>query len=97
VDLDVEDTILIMVHKRIRKRESYDIDSVEIMDAIRKNGYSMEKKEVMDGLARLKSASYIRAYEELDKGRVKRYWGIEITPEGAMRAIDLLNQFRSGN
>ncbi|MEI6042930.1 MAG: hypothetical protein WCS37_00940 [Chloroflexota bacterium] len=98
MDLDLEDTILIMVHKRIRKRESYNIDSVEIRAALEKNGYPMEEKEVMEGLAQLKSAGYIRANEDKDglerNSHITRYWGLEITPKGAMRAIDLLNQFR---
>jgi hypothetical protein len=89
-----------MVHKRIRRRESYDIDSAEIRDAIRKNGYPIEEKELLDGLALLKSGGYIRASEDVDESdgsRITRYWSIEITPEGAMRAIDLLNQFRYGD
>jgi len=98
--MESEDTVLVMVHKRIRKRESYNIDSIEIIDAMAKNGYPMEEKEVLDSLGRLKTAGYIRAYEDReDSGntsRVSRYWGLEITPEGAMKAIDLMNQFRYG-
>ena len=99
--MDSEDSVLVMLHKRIRKRESYNIDSNEIYEALEKNGYPMEEKEVMDGLAKLKSAGYIRAYEDVEDvnggSRVVRYWGLEITPEGAMRAIDLMNQFRYGS
>ncbi len=95
-----EDTVLVMVHKRIRKRESYNIDSVEIISALEKNGYPMEEKEVMDSLASLKSQGYLRAYEDFADGnvgsKVTRYWGLEITPEGAMHAIDLMNKFRYG-
>jgi DNA-binding transcriptional ArsR family regulator len=98
--MDSEDTVLVMVHKRIRKRESYDIDSNEIIEALEKNGYPMEEPEVMGALAALKEAGYLRAYEDIEesggKSRVTRYWGLEITPEGAMRAIDLMNQFRYG-
>lgn len=99
--MDSEDSILVMIHKRIRKRENYNIDSNEIFDALEKNGYPMEDKEVMAGIAKLKSSGYIRAYEDVEDvnggSRVTRYWGLEITPEGAMRAIDLMNQFRYGN
>lgn len=98
-DLDSEATVLVMVHKRIRKRESYDVDSVEIISALEKNGYPMEEKEVLDSLGKLKEEGYLRAYEDVDDlggSKVTRYWGIEITPEGAMKAIDLMNQFRYG-
>lgn len=100
--MDSDESILVMIHKRIRKRESYNIDSIEITDALEKNGYPLEETEVLEGIAHLKQAGYIRAYEDVDdfgggQGRkVTRYWGIEITPEGAMKAIDLMNQFRYG-
>lgn len=102
-----DETVLLMIHKRIRKRESYDVDSVEITRALGENGYPMEENDVLVCMGHLKEAKYIRAYEDTDDfdmetgrrgtARVTRYWGIEITPEGAMRAIDVQNQFRYGN
>ncbi len=100
--MDSEGSILVMIHKRIRKRESYDIDSLEIISALEQNGYPMGEQEVMIGMAKLKEEGLIRAYEDVDDfgggagSRITRYWGIEITPQGAMRAIDLMNQFRYG-
>ncbi len=100
--MDSEGSILVMIHKRIRKRESYDIDSLEIISALAQNGYPMEEPEVLEGMAKLKEAGFIRAYEDVDDfgggtgSRITRYWGIEITPQGAMKAIDLMNQFRYG-
>ncbi len=96
--MESDGTVLVMVHKRIRKRESYDIDSVEIINALEKNGYPMEEEEVLTALGKLKTAGYLRAYEDYDASgkKVSRYWGLEITPEGAMHAIDLMNQFRYG-
>jgi hypothetical protein len=102
-----DDTVLLMIHKRIRKRESYDVDSVEITEALAQNGYPMEEDEVLQSMGHLKTDGCIRAYEDSTdfdpttgqriQTRVTRYWGIEITPEGAMRAIDVQNQFRYGN
>lgn len=102
-----DDTVLLMIHKRIRKRESYDVDSIEIVQALAQNGYPMEEKDVLASMGHLKEARYIRAYEDTadfdaETGQrvtayVTRYWSIEITPEGAMRAIDVQNQFRYGD
>ncbi|HEX2912202.1 MAG TPA: hypothetical protein VH186_15440 [Chloroflexia bacterium] len=100
--LDNDETILVMVHKRIRKRAGYDIDSVEIIRALEEQGYPLSEEEVLDGLGRLKEQGYLRAFEDRDdfspngSARITRYWGLEITPEGAMKAIDLMNQFRYG-
>jgi hypothetical protein len=97
VMMDNEETILVMVHKRIRKRAGYDLDSVDITNALEQNGYPMSEPEVLDGLGRLKELGYLRAFEDLgSNNQVTRYWGLEITPEGAMKAIDLMNQFRYG-
>ena len=99
-----DETVLLMIHKRIRKHESYDIDSVEITQALEQNGYPMSEAEVLESMGHLKEARFIRAYEDSsdwdeESGKrgpahVTRYWGIEITPEGAMRAINVQNQFR---
>lgn len=99
--LDNDETILVMVHKRIRKRAGYDLDSVDITQALGDLGYPLTEDEVLEGLGHLKRAGYLRAFEDTDESnrrnpRVVRYWGLEITPEGAMKAIDLMNQFRYG-
>jgi hypothetical protein len=97
VMMDNQETILVMVHKRIRKRAGYDIDSAEITTALEQSGYPMSEDDVLQGLAELKEAGYLRAFEDYgNDNRVIRYWGLEITPQGAMRAIDLMNQFRYG-
>lgn len=97
VMMDNEETILVMVHKRIRKRAGYDLDSTDITNALEQNGYPMSENEVVDGLGRLKEMGYLRAFEDFgNNNQVTRYWGLEITPEGAMKAIDLMNQFRYG-
>lgn len=101
--LDNDETILVMVHKRIRKHAGYDLDSSQITQALGEQGYEMSEEEVVDGLGRLKEMGYLRAFEDRDDfslqggSRIVRYWGLEITPEGAMRAIDLMNQFRYGS
>ena len=99
-DLNNDETVLVMVHKRIRKRAGYDIDSNEITTALGQQGYPLTEEEVLDGLGRLKDSGYLRAFEDIidtsDGPRITRYWGLEITPEGAMKAIDLMNQFRYG-
>lgn len=99
--LDNDETILVMVHKRIRKRAGYDLDSVDITKALGDLGYPLTEDEVLEGLGHLKTAGYLRAFEDTDESnwknpRIVRYWGLEITPEGAMKAIDLMNQFRYG-
>lgn len=99
--LDNDETILVMVHKRIRKHAGYDLDSLEITKALGDLGYPLTEDEVLEGLGHLKSEGYLRAFEDTDdfsrRGpRIVRYWGLEITPEGAMKAIDLMNQFRYG-
>jgi hypothetical protein len=97
VMMDNQETILVMVHKRIRKRAGYDIDSAEITTALEQSGYPVSEDDVLQGLAELKEAGYLRAFEDYgNDNRVIRYWGLEITPQGAMRAIDLMNQFRYG-
>lgn len=99
--LDNDETILVMVHKRIRKRAGYDLDSFEITKALGELGYPLTEDEVLEGLGHLKSEGYLRAFEDVDESsrqgpRTVRYWGLEITPEGAMKAIALMNQFRYG-
>ncbi|MDB5082322.1 MAG: hypothetical protein JWP00_4246 [Chloroflexi bacterium] len=99
--LDNDETILVMVHKRIRKRAGYDLDSLDITKALGELGYPLTEDEVLIGLSHLKQEGYLRAFEDTDESsrngsRVVRYWGLEITPEGAMKAIDLMNQFRYG-
>lgn len=99
--MDNDETVLVMIHKRIRKRAGYDIDSAEIHLALEQQGYPLSEEEVLDGVGRLKSLGYLRAFEDKDdfatgSSRITRYWGLEITPEGAMKAIDLMNQFRYG-
>jgi hypothetical protein len=105
-DAATEDTVLLMVHKRIRKRESYDLDSVEIIKALAEQGYPLTEKEVMDSLFKLKDAKLLRAYEDTadidpETGKripekVIRYWNLEITPDGVMRANDIMNRYRTG-
>jgi hypothetical protein len=105
LDTSSMDTVLIMVHKRIRKRESYDIDSDEIITALSEQGYPMEREEVLDLMGKLKEVRYIRAYEDIEDvdpatGRriqphVIRYSGIEITPEGALRAQKVMDSYRN--
>ena len=97
--LDNDETILVMVHKRIRKRAGYDLDSEDITRALGELGYPLTEDEGLEGLGHLKREGYIRAFEDTDETvrrnpRIVRYWGLEITPEGAMKAIDLMNQFR---
>ncbi len=98
--LDNDETILVMVHKRIRKRAGYDIDSFEITTALGEQGYPLSEEEVLTGLGNLKELGYLRAFEDVEDTstgpRITRIWGLEITPEGAMKAIDLMNQFRYG-
>jgi len=104
-DATTIDTVLLMVHKRIRKRESYNVDSVEIFQALEQNGYPLSEKEVLDSMAELKEARLIRAYEDITdvdpatgkRGpeHVTRYWNIEITPEGVLRANNTMNRYRS--
>lgn len=104
-DATTIDTVLLMVHKRIRKRESYNVDSVEIFQALEKNGYPLSEKEILDSMAELKEARLIRAYEDttdIDPAtgrrgpeRVTRYWNIEITPEGVLRANNTMNRYRT--
>ena len=100
--IDNDEAVLVMLHKRIRKHAGYDLDSQNIFQALNEQGYDMTEQEVLDGLGRLKEAGYLRAFEDADDfdpsgtSRITRYWGLEITPEGAMKAIDLMNQFRYG-
>ena len=100
--LDNDEVILVMIHKRIRKRAGYDLDSAEIGRALEEQGYPLTEQEVLEGMGRLKETGYLRAFEDRDdfsaggSSGITRYWGLEITPEGAMRAIDLMNQFRYG-
>jgi hypothetical protein len=99
------DTVLLMVHKRIRKNESYHLDSVEVIKALEQNGYPLTEQEVLESLSELKENKMIRAYEdttELDPEtgkkiplKVVRYWNIEITPEGVMRANEVMYRFRN--
>ncbi len=100
-----EDTVLLMIHKRIRKRESYNLDSVEIVQALEQNGYPLTEQEVLDSMVKLKEARLIRAYEdktEVDQAtgrritpKITRFWNIEITPEGVLRANNTMNRYRS--
>ncbi len=101
--MDTDETVLVMVHKRIRKRAGYDLDSADITLALEQQGYPLSEAEVLEGLGHLKERGYLRAFEDVDDfasdgtSRITRYWGLEITPEGAMKAIDLMNQFRYGS
>lgn len=101
--MDDDEAVLVMLHKRIRKHAGYDLDSQNIFKALNEQGYDMGEQQVIDGLGRLKNLGYLRAFEDQDdfgpdnSSRITRYWGLEITPEGAMKAIDLMNQFRYGN
>jgi hypothetical protein len=105
-DADTVDTVLLMVHKRIRKNEGYKLDSVEVFKALEQNGYPLTESEVLDSLTQLKDSKLIRAYDDStdvdpSTGRhipkkVMRYWHIEITPEGAMRASSVMNRYRNG-
>ncbi len=98
--LDNDETVLVMIHKRIRKHAGYDLDSNQITQALEQNGYPLTDEEVLDSMGHLKDLGFLRAFEDAvdtaDSVRITRYWGLEITPEGAMKAIDLMNQFRYG-
>ena len=102
-----EDYIMMMIHKRVRRNSGYNFDSNELHDAMVGYGYELSVDDVLMGLADLKEKRYIRSWEDRDdtdpvtgrRGteRVTRYWNIEITPEGAMHAINLQNMLRASH